>query len=59
MEYYNSDQVYEKFFKPLEISKTSLYRAINSGRLKAVKCGKRYVITDKAINNYFSGTDEN
>lgn len=53
---YNIEQAYD-ILKTTGISKTTLYRAIKSGQLKAVKVGKRYVISEKAINCMLEGIE--
>jgi|GEM_PF-6801587 len=52
---YNIDEV-EKILKPKGITRTSLYRAISTGKLKAIKVGKRYLISEKALNYFLEGT---
>lgn len=51
---YNIDEV-EIILKPKGITKTSLYRAISLGKLKAIKVGKRYLISEKALNYFLEG----
>lgn len=53
---YNVDQAFD-LLKPLGITKTSLYRAISSGKLKSIKIGKRYVITEIALNEFLQGQE--
>ncbi|SQB33964.1 helix-turn-helix domain-containing protein [Clostridium cochlearium] len=53
---YTVDEVYEALEG--RISKTSIYRAINSNKLKAVKVGKRYLINEEALNNFLNGNFE-
>jgi len=51
---YNIDEV-ESILKPKGITKTSIYRAISLGKLKAIKVGKRYLISEKALNYFLEG----
>lgn len=51
---YNVDEV-ENILKSKGITKTSLYRAISLGNLKAIKVGKRYLISEKALNYFLEG----
>lgn len=51
---YNIDEL-ESILKPKGITKTSLYRAISLGKLKAIKVGKRYLISEKALNCFLEG----
>jgi len=51
---FNIEQV-EEILKPLGISRPSIYRAISSKNLKAVKVGRRYIISELALNNFLSG----
>lgn len=51
---YNIEEV-ETILKPKGISKTSLYRSIKSGKLKAIKLGKRYIVSEKALNYFLEG----
>lgn len=57
---YNIDEV-ENILKPKGVSRTSLYRAISTGKLKAIKVGRRYLVSEKALNYFLEGTiyDEN
>ena len=52
---YNIDEL-EIILKPKGITRTSLYRAIALGKIVAIKCGKRYLISEKAINCYLEGS---
>jgi excisionase family DNA binding protein len=54
MTVYNMDDVIQ-MLKHTGISRTSLYRAIAAKKLKAVKVGKRYLISEKALNEYLEG----
>lgn len=54
---YNIDEV-ESILKPKGITKTSLYRAISLGKLKAIKVGKRYLISERALNYFLEGNSE-
>jgi excisionase family DNA binding protein len=54
----NIEQVVE-MLKPLGISRPSIYRAIGSKNLKAVKVGRRYIITELSLNNFLSGENIN
>ena len=51
---YNVDEI-EHILQPKGITKTSIYRAIETKRLKAVKVGKRYIISEKALNCFLEG----
>lgn len=51
---YNVDEV-ENILKSKGISKTSIYRAIELGQLKAIKIGKRYIISERALNSFLEG----
>ena len=51
---YNLDDVLE-MIKHTGISKTSLYRAVATKKLKAVKVGKRYLVSEKALNDFLEG----
>jgi excisionase family DNA binding protein len=51
---YNLDDVLE-ILKPTGISKTSRYRAVATKKLKAVKVGKRYLVSEKALNDFLEG----
>lgn len=51
---YNVDEI-ENMLKPKGITKTSIYRAIETKRLKAVKVGKRYIVSEKALNLFLEG----
>ena len=51
------DEVHN-YFKG-KISKTAIYRAIELKRLKSVKVGKRYLISEQALNDFLSGNGEN
>lgn len=46
---YNIDEV-EKILKPKGITRTSLYRAISTGNLKAIKVGKRFLVSETSLN---------
>lgn len=52
---YNMDEL-EAMLKPKGITKTSLYRAIALGKLKAIKVGKRYLISERALNYFLEGS---
>lgn len=52
---YNMEEL-ERIFKPKGISRASLYRAIALGKLKAVKVGKRYIISEKAVNCFLESS---
>ncbi|MFA9397458.1 MAG: helix-turn-helix domain-containing protein [Clostridiaceae bacterium] len=52
---YNIDQLYEGVFQSLGISKTSIYRAIATDKLKAIKVGKRYIVSEQALNEFLLG----
>lgn len=54
---YNLDDVLE-LIKHTGISKTSLYRAVATKKLKAVKIGKRYLVSEKALNEFLEGSTE-
>ena len=54
MTVYNMDDVIQ-MLKHTGISRTSIYRAIAAKKLKAVKVGKRYLISEKALNEYLEG----
>lgn len=54
MTVYNMDDVIQ-MLKHTGISRTSIYRAIASKKLKAVKVGKRYLISEKALNDFLEG----
>lgn len=54
MTVYNMDDVIQ-ILKHTGISRTSIYRAIAAKKLKAVKVGKRYLISEKALNEYLEG----
>ncbi|MFL0269244.1 helix-turn-helix domain-containing protein [Candidatus Clostridium radicumherbarum] len=51
---YNIEEL-AKILEPKGITRTSLYRAIALGKLKAVKVGKRYIISETAVNSYLEG----
>lgn len=51
---YNMDDVVN-LLKHTGISRTSIYRAIASKKLKAVKVGKRFLISEKALNEFLEG----
>ena len=51
---YNIDEI-ESILKPKGITKTSLYRAIALGKLKAIKIGKRYLVSELALNHFLEG----
>lgn len=51
---YNIEQVVD-ILKPLGLSRTSIYRAINLRELKAVKVGRRYIVSEKALNEFLEG----
>ncbi|MDP4146176.1 MAG: helix-turn-helix domain-containing protein [Bacillota bacterium] len=51
---YNIDEL-EEILGPKGVTRTSLYRAIALGRLKAIKVGKRYLISEKALNCFLEG----
>ncbi|MGH4117190.1 helix-turn-helix domain-containing protein [Clostridium sp.] len=51
---YNIDEI-ESILKPKGITKTSLYRAIALGKLKAIKIGKRYLVSELALNRFLEG----
>jgi len=53
-DFYNIDEI-EKQLAPKGITKTSIYRAISTGKLKAVKIGKRWIISEKALNYFLEG----
>jgi excisionase family DNA binding protein len=55
---YNIDEL-EEILKPKGITKTSLYRAIALGNLRSVKVGKRYLISEKALNYFLEGSSYN
>jgi excisionase family DNA binding protein len=55
---YNVDEVVT-MLKPKGISKTSIYRAMATGKLKSVKVGKRYLISEEALNNFLNGYTNN
>lgn len=38
-----------------KLSKTGIYRAIALKRLKAIKVGKRYIVSEKALNLFLEG----
>lgn len=45
--------------KLLQVTKRSLYSYIKSGKLKAVKLGKSWRVTEKALEEFLSkGTEE-
>lgn len=50
---YTVDEVYDLLEG--KISKTSIYRSINLSRLKAIKVGKRYLISEAALNDFLTG----
>ncbi|AZV58947.1 helix-turn-helix domain-containing protein [Clostridium sp. AWRP] len=54
---YTVDEVHDYFEG--KISKTAIYRAIELKRLKSVRVGKRYLISENAINDFLSGNGEN
>lgn len=54
---FNIDEV-ETMLRPKGISKTSIYRAISLGRLKAVRLGKRYLVSEQALNDFLTGKNE-
>lgn len=54
---YNIEEI-ESILKPKGITKTSIYRAISLGKLKAIKVGKRYVISEKALNYFLEGCSD-
>lgn len=41
-----------------KVSKMSIYRNIETGKLKAIKVGKKYIISEKALNNFLEGNTE-
>lgn len=51
---YNVDEI-EHILSPKGISKTSIYRAIATKQLKAIKVGKRYLVSEKALNCFLEG----
>lgn len=51
---YNIDDIVN-ILKHVGISRTSIYRAIATEKLKAVKVGKRYLISEKALNKFLEG----
>jgi excisionase family DNA binding protein len=50
---YDVDEITE-IFKG-KISRTGIYRAIALKRLKAIKVGKKYIISEKALNSFLEG----
>jgi excisionase family DNA binding protein len=50
---YTVDEICNKYEGKL--SKTGIYRAITLKRLKAIKVGKRYIVSEKALNSFLEG----
>lgn len=51
---YNVDNIVE-ILRPIGVTKTSIYRAINTGKLKSIRLGKRYIVTEEALSNFLNG----
>ena len=51
---HNVDEVVN-LLKHTGITKTSIYRAISLGKLKAIKVGKRYLVSELALNHFLEG----
>ncbi len=51
---YNIDEL-EEYLKPKGITRTSIYRAIALGKLRAIRIGKRYIVSENSLNLYLEG----